>query len=300
MQIDISVVIPIFGTTHIERLFAVIDSLLLQRNISLEVIVSEQTVSSGIPLKKRFPNVVHILSRPDIESGNEVYNAGVARNLGMKHAKGKYIYFNDADILFFDPTYLHRLFQEIQPAEILIRPSMWRMMKEEVPRFLNIYESQGLKAAVSSIVYKRNYLASFSDSVIQLELIEFNERVFSVTPQQLEEYRTNPLLRGQEDLLWQRLVHCGGTFGAKKDIESIGGYAICYPICMYEDSDLQWKLREKFKVREIHKDDTYGVLHLDHELHYRSPSQESFNKDIFEKRISGKVALAIQNDLSRF
>jgi glycosyltransferase involved in cell wall biosynthesis len=294
MQIDISIVIPIFGTVHTERLFAVIDSLLLQTNVSLEIIVSEQSIKDGLPLKKRFSSIVHIVSHVDKEGE---YNAGVARNIGMKHANGEYVYFNDADIIFFDPTYLHRLLQAIKPNEILIRPRMWRMVMGEVPRFLHIYESKGLKVALSSVVYKENYLVSFPDSTVQLELVEFHEKVFSATAQQLQEYKINPTLHGQENLLWQRIVHCGGIFGNKEAIESIGGYSSRYPVCVYEDSDLQWKLRSRFDIQEIHEDDLYAVMHLDHELPYRSMLQEDTNKKIFEQRKIGGADLAIKQDL---
>lgn len=300
MQIDVSVVIPIFGTVHTERLFAGIDSLLLQTNVSLEIIISEQTTGSGIALRQRFPSIVHILSRPNIGKKGEEYNVGVARNIGLKHARGKYVYFNDADIIFFDPTYIYQLLQEITSGEILIRPPMWRMMQEEVPRFLDLYQSEGLKIALTNIVYKENYLASFSDSVITLKLVSFHDRIFSATPEQLREYETNSSLHGQENLLWQRIVHCGGILGRRKDIESIGGYATCYPVCVYEDSDLQWKLQERFIVREISNDTTYAVMHLDHDLRYRSVLQENENKNVFEKRKSRGVDFAIQKDILNF
>ncbi len=298
MQIDISLVIPIFGKVHTERLFATIDSLLLQTGVSTEIIVSEQTTGNGLFLKERFPTITHIPFPPTTTNGKEIYNAGITRNRGMQHAKGEYIYFNDADIIFFDPQYLHRLHQEVQPGEVLIRPDMWRMVKEEVPRFLELYTTQGLQSALSQVVFKENYLASFEDSDVKLELIEFKEKTFSATSHDFRQYKINPSLLGEENLLWQRIVHCGGTFGKKKDIESVGGYSSQYPVCVYEDSDLQWKLRDKFTVREINGDDRYAVLHLDHELSYRSSIQENSNNNIFELRKAKGVALAIEDDLS--
>ena len=76
----VSVVIPIFGEAHNDRLPAVVDSVLAQRNVDREVIVSEQGPAPRWCLLENLSGVEYVFS--ETHEGN----AGAARNAGLKRA----------------------------------------------------------------------------------------------------------------------------------------------------------------------------------------------------------------------
>lgn len=290
----VSVVIPIFGEAHQEALPAVVDSVLAQRNVDREVVVSEQ---GRVPRWERLaelPGVEYVFSR--VEG-----NAGTARNEGLKRASKEFAYFNDADVVFLDGLHLHRLSREIGCRQIFTRIAMRRMLKEEVPGFFEWREKYAIEEAIRGVELRGKHQATLSRSSPPLEEVEFDGRLYTATPQELAAYRRDSdYLAGRENLLWQRTVHCGMTFGRADDFKKVGGYSPDYPVCVYEDSDLQWKLRSAFDVREIGDRIRDAVMHLDHDLAYRSAASEAGNKAVFERRKSLGAATCIEEDVARF
>lgn len=290
----VSVVIPIFGEVHHDGLPAVVDSVLAQRNVDSEVVVSEQGLAPRWERLADLPGVEYVFSRAE-------GNAGVARNEGLKRASKEYAYFNDADIVFLDPLHLHRLGREIGRRQIFTRVAMRRMLNDEVPGFLEMHKKYRIEEAIRGVELRGEHQATLSRSSPPLEEVEFDGRLYTATPRELAAYRRDPdYMAGRENLLWQRTVHCGMTFGRVDDFKKVGGYSPDYPVCVYEDSDLQWKLRSVYDVREIGNRTRDAVMHLDHDLSYRSPASEAANKDVFEKRKSLGVAACIEADAARF
>ncbi len=300
MKVDVSVVIPIFGDFDLGRLSVVIDSVKAQEGIRAEIVVSEQAFESRLDVLKSKTRITHVLVSPEIKNGKPAYNAGKARNVGMRVTCADYVYFNDADIVFHQKDFLSSLWGEIKEGEILIRPAMRRMLVDEVADFLKLRADRGWEYAASKIRLNLEYLATLADNHEPLQTVIFNDRIFTSTAFVLKKYEADLSLRGNENLIWQRIVHCGAIFGKKADIESVGGYSCDYPVCVYEDSDLQWKLGEKFKVRQLGENRLYEVIHLDHAMPYRSKEHEVANKVIFERRKKAGVKKAIGRDQISF
>lgn len=289
----VSVVIPIFGEAHQDRLPATIDSVLAQRNVDREVIISEQGASPRWERVAQRLDVEYVFSRSD-------GNAGKARNEGLKRATKEFTYFNDADIVFLNGLHLHVLSAAIGRGQVLIRTAMRRMLREEVPAFLELHADYGIEGALSCVILRGKYQATLSESSPHLEEVEFDHRHFTSTPDALAAYRNDPDLQGYENFLWQRTAHCGMTFGRTADFRSVGGYSSDYPVCAYEDSDFQWKLRSRFDVREIGDWTDLSVLHLDHDLSYRTPQSEAANKAIFVARKERGAESCIEEDVGRW
>ena len=101
-QIDISVVIPTF---HREaQVVEAIHSVLAQRNVSLEVIVVDDSAEGSardavVSVKDAR---VHYQLRPEPSGGRPA----LARNDGAKSARGRYLYFLDDDDMLEPDTLL--------------------------------------------------------------------------------------------------------------------------------------------------------------------------------------------------
>jgi len=100
---EISVVVPLYGKFNLARTLVSVQSILSQKDINYEVIVSEQGES---PQFSEMPGVKHIFRYHKPRTDLSDFNPGNVRNHAITLATGKYIYTNDADIVFLDPQYL--------------------------------------------------------------------------------------------------------------------------------------------------------------------------------------------------
>ena len=203
--------------------------------------------------------------------------------------------------MFLDELYLHDLAHAIGHGQIFTRVAMRRLLRDEVPGFLGLRAEYGVEGAIRCLEFRGKHQATLSRSSPPLEEVEFDGRLFTATPAELAVYRRDrDYLTGSENLLWQRTVHCGMTFGRTDDFTFVGGYSPDYPVCVYEDSDFHWKLRSRFDVRELGEAVRDKVMHLDHELSYRTPASEAANKAIFERRKERGAVACIEEDVARF
>jgi glycosyltransferase involved in cell wall biosynthesis len=294
MKRGVSVVIPIFGDTHHETLPAAVDSVLAQRNVEREVIVSEQGACPRWRHLGGLPGVEYVFS-------NGEGNSSAARNEGLKRASNEFVYLTDADIVFLDEHYLRDVAGALGRGQVFTRVAMRRMLKEEVPGFLELHERYGIENAIRCLELRGKYQATLSESSPPLEEVEYDDRVFTGTRSEIASYGRDPdYMHGRENFLFQRTVHCGMTLARTRDVLAVGGYSVDYPVCVYEDSDLHWKLRSRFDVREIGDRMRDKIMHLDHELSYRSPAFEAANKAIFDARKDRGAKDCIEEDVARF
>lgn len=108
---QISVIIPVYNAQ--QHLRQCLDSVLNQSPVELEVICVDD--GSGDGSLKILREYEQIDSRVRVLTQKNQY-AGVARNHGMKHARGKYLAFLDADD-FFLPGALEAVYQEAERHE---------------------------------------------------------------------------------------------------------------------------------------------------------------------------------------
>jgi len=102
---ELSVVVPVYGQFDIARACVSIQSVLSQKGINYEVIVSEQGESPRFP---EIPGVKHIFNYHKPRQDLSDFNPGNVRNNAIAIANGEFIYTNDADIIFLDPEYLSK------------------------------------------------------------------------------------------------------------------------------------------------------------------------------------------------
>src|SRR3989344_1793072 len=131
---EVSAVIPIYGGFDIKRTLMCIESIKSQKEVDIEIVVSEQGES------KRFPDiegVKHIFSyhkpKPDLSD----FNPGKIRNIAIMNSTKEYIYTVDADVIFSDLLFFKKAldFLKENPKRILFRPYMKRLPKDNLEEF---------------------------------------------------------------------------------------------------------------------------------------------------------------------
>ena len=116
MDIKISVVIPVYNSE--KYLAKCVDTLINQTLKSVEFIfVDDGSTDKSVEIIKNYQKQderIHLIQQRNL-------HAGVARNTGMMHAKGKYIIFLDSDD-FFELDLLEKAFQtaELYHAEVTV------------------------------------------------------------------------------------------------------------------------------------------------------------------------------------
>ena len=167
--LDVSVVIPVYNTGKI--LLETIDSVLNQTFIEFEIILVNDGSTDETTL-----NILNTISDSRIKVIHQV-NSGVAiaRNQGIKEAKGNYIAFLDHDDLF-GKNKLKKLYDIISSSSnIVIAYSGISSFGEKINRFCN------LKPVVGNKLLKfleRNWIYSTSCIIINKKIIETHQIQF--------------------------------------------------------------------------------------------------------------------------
>ena len=172
----ISVIIPLYGQFDINRAIMSVSSVLAQRGINLELIVSEQGESPKFP---KTPNVKHIFTYYQPSSELSDFNPGNIRNIGVSQAVGEFIYTTDADIIFSDEYHLlkSKEFLENNKTKTLFRPKMRRLYLSDFSLFKEWVEEHNITEAVSKLNYEQDYLVKVNSLPRKLRIFE-KERVF--------------------------------------------------------------------------------------------------------------------------
>lgn len=148
---ELSVVVPVYGQFDLARACISVQSILSQRDLDYEVIVSEQGESRKFP---EMSGVRYIFKyhkpRPDLSD----FNPGNVRNKAVALARGKFVYTNDADVVFLEPHYLAKSVGAMKNNldRILYRPFMRRLPLDEFSEFeRRVREEEGIQYTFNNI-----------------------------------------------------------------------------------------------------------------------------------------------------
>jgi len=298
---DVTITYSIYGNFDYNRLLASVKSVLNQKKCVPKIIVSEENLESKLDGISRELPIKHIYSEPEQDcNGRCVYNTGEIRNRAILEADTKFIYLNDADIIFLNQEYFFQLCEEIDGDEALIWPPSRRLIQADVDYFLRLVEEKGIDEAISFLRYPNEYVANLSENAHELKVVSHkNGRIYTTEISVFQRYLVDESMKGKEPTFWHDIVHIGGIFAQREMILSVGGYSDSYITWGYEDVDLQWKLNEVYSTRIIPKSKNFEVLHLDHPKGYFSPEQNIRNRQLFEKRQTRGVEEAVKYDLGR-
>lgn len=298
MRSSITVTHSIYGEFDPERLSLTIDSIRGQDHPNIEVIVSEENETPRFRMEASRLGATYVFSekRPDHE-----HNPGAIRNRALRAVRSELVYMNDSDIIFLDPTYLSRLEALHEQGETpLAKPPVVRLHEESFDEFSKRAQEDGIRSALETLVELNRYQVATEWTDSTLAIIGRRGRTFTVDHSKFIQYLQDPSLRGTEPSFWYDVVHPGGTFASVKQLLYVGGYSETYRVWGFEDSDLQWKLDQRFGCRPIPHDQQFNVLHLDHQKGYFDKSQNQQNHRVFEERKSRGIEEAIEHDRSTF
>jgi glycosyltransferase involved in cell wall biosynthesis len=299
----ISVIIPIYGDFDIKRILICIDSIKSQKEIDVEIVVSEQGVI------RRFPNVEgvkHIFTYHKPQENLSDFNPGKVRNMAILNSTKDYIYTVDADIIFYDSLFLKRSldFLKKEDHRILFRPFMRRLPLDNFDTFSKWCDLFGFEEALKKLIINQDFLIKTSPEYRELKIFEKiskeagYKKTFSSLIGDYNKYIEERLGTEKEfnfwPVYWNENRHCGSNLFRRSHFMYVGGYCEQFINWGCEDSDLQWKFRELFKLEFFPED--LEVIHMDHPKGYLSPKMWDLNEQKSTQRKNNGVQSAIEFD----
>ncbi len=269
-NILISVIIPFYGNADIKRLEIVKYSIDLQRNIRVELIVSN---SDGIKPPITAPKVI---------------------NKGIKNSNGTFLYISDSDISFPSQNYFSSLLNLITKSKNLVfkRPPMRRLLIEDFLKFHNLVQYEGYMKALNYLNFSEDYIVKFDDHPKNIKVFKKSEngriKTFIASEQDFTSYLSESSNIGKEPKFFNQERHCGGTFLRKEHAIEVGNYCEEFISWGCWDADFQWKLAETFDLKQIPYKSDYEVIHLDHPKWYFDKLKWELDKNLqFDRRKLG-------------
>jgi len=296
----ISVIIPLYGDFDPRRTLLSVKSILNQKDINLEIVVSEQGKSPKL-ICPPDPRVKHVFTAHDRSVAGD-FNPGRVRNIGVAESDGEFLYTSDGDVVFMNPQYLSAglglLVENSKRA--FKRPPMRRLPIENFEEFLKCVESCGIEFAIKSLDFGQEYLATTDGKPRQLKVVQRDKgeypKVFTTSIENFKKYCEDPFLKGQEPTIWSENLHCGGNFLRREHFDAVGGYCTFFLNWGCEDSDLQWKVGEKYNLVFFPYTREFEVLHLDHLKGYFSKEIWVRNEALENQRKLRGIDAAIMED----
>jgi len=300
---EISVIIPIYGDFDIKRALICIDSIKSQKDVNVEIVVSEQGESRRFPEIKGIKYIFnHYKPKKEVSD----FNPGRIRNIAVMNSTKKYIYTLDADIVFPDPLFLKKSldFLKEKPNRILFRPLMRRLPRDNFEEFDGWYDSLGFEAALKKLIINQEFLVKTSPKYIELKIFEKiskeagYKKTFTSLIEDYKKYIEERLGSDEEfnfwPIYWHENRHCGSNLFKREQFMEMGGYCENFINWGCEDSDLQWKFRETYSLEFF--PDNLEVIHLDHSRKHISPKMWDENEKKSAQRKNEGVELAIKYD----
>lgn len=293
---EISVVVPVYGQFDLARTSLSIESILAQRGINYEVIVSEQGETNRFPATR---GVKHVFKYHKPQHNLSDFDPGNVRNEAIANASGAFVYTNDADIVFLDQYYLADCIKAIResPNKVFYRPFMRRLPLDEFSEFERIVRTRGIEKAIRSLDLSQEYIASINGKIRKIRAFEKNSiyrKIFTAFEKDFQTYMGNERNKGREPMFWNESRHCGGNLFRIEQFMNVGGYSEEFINWGCEDSDLQWKLSEMYDLEFF--PDHFEVMHLDHFKGYFSPEMWKCNEETSKRRVKEGIIKAIEID----
>jgi predicted glycosyltransferase involved in capsule biosynthesis len=293
----VSVVIPIYGDFDIKRILVSIESIKSQKEVDIEIVVSEQGI------ERRFPEidqVKYIFTYHKTSKEISDFNPGKVRNIAIMNSTKQYIYTIDADVVLSDPLFLKKSLDYLKknPNLILYRPFMRRLPKDNFEDFYNIFSSQKFTNALNNLIINQDFLVKTSPEYRELKIFEKiskeagYKKTFTSLMEDYNKYIEERLGSDTEfnfwPVYWNENRHCGSNLFRIDQFLEVGGYSEQFINWGCEDSDLQWKFRENYNLQFFPEE--LEVIHLDHPKGYLSPKMwdENEKKSTIRKNIGIK------------
>lgn len=288
----ISVVLPIFGEFDLKKIYAVIESLLLQKRVELEIIVSEQGQFSRFN-SKFGDKVKHIFQKLDSE--DSPFNISKMRNEGIKSSTGEYIYNTDADVFPLNPYFFLECKKILEKNQSLILrlPKKKRLPLDDINSFFEMLNDKGMQKTIDSLNLNNPFLATINNKIREVEYIKKKDEFGDI-----RNYTSIKDLEKEsffEDI-FETDVHWAGMFFRKNNFFNVGGFCEQFENWGMDDVDLYWKFSFFYKLVSFPKKKLFNVIHLDHKRGYFSKEKYIRNREISKKRQKEGIIKSLYSD----
>jgi glycosyltransferase involved in cell wall biosynthesis len=293
---ELSVILPVYGQFDLARADMSVQSILSQKDIDYEVIVSEQGEAPRFP---KIKGIKHIFKyhkpKPDLSD----FNPGNVRNEAVAQAISEFVYTNDADIVLLQRDYLARCVEEMKeyPNRVFYRPFMRRLPIDEFSQFERLVQERGIVKAIQSLNLEQKYIATLNGRVRKIRVFEKDSvyhKTFTAFEEDFQTYVSDERNKGREPIFWNENRHCGGNLFHIEQFKAVGRYSEEFVNWGCEDSDLQWKFSQLYDLKFF--PENLEVLHLDHSKGYFSPEMWARNEEISRKRVEEGLESVIERD----
>ena len=297
MKNSLSVVIPFYGDAHLERFKIVAESILSQRDISLELIIS------GLNATNRVEDFADL----DISNHKtpEVVHMGTIINRGLQLASGEFTYVTDADIMFPGEDYLSNLEKEFHSQKKFIKRSpMRRLLVEDFNWLYSLVKQAGLKKALASLDFSQEYIVKPTNTERPIRIFKKTERgrdkTFIISERDYQQYISDEKNKGSEPIYFNQERHCGAVFAPTNAFYEVGGYHERFISWGVWDADIQWKLEQLGGMVLIPSEKRFEVIHLDHLKGYFDKLLWESDRSLQEIRRKLGAERCIRQDLNEF
>jgi len=299
----VSVVIPIYGDFDINRILLCISSIKIQKDVDLEIVVSEQGVARRLP---EIEGIKYVFTYHKPQEKLSDFNPGKVRNIAILNSTKDYIYTIDADVVLSDQYFLKKLSDSLKdsPNKVLYRPFMRRLPLDNFEEFRKWCDSLGIGKALKNLIINQDFLVKTSPEYKEMKIFEKiskeagYKKTFTSLIRDYEKYIEERIGSEKEfnfwPVYWNENRHCGSNFFRRSQFMNVGGYCEKFINWGCEDSDLQWKFRETYNLEFFPPE--LEVIHLDHPKGYLSPQMWDLNEKKSAERKKDGVKLTIDYD----
>ena len=281
----------VYGNFDKIRARASVLSALLQQGVPIEVILVEAT-PNPLAAWKSLTNLKHVGLK--VRSQRRVC-PGLLRNIALLHARGDYVYFSDADIVFSHEEFLVRSLMLIDSMNrVLIRPPKLRIPIEDAEAIASRFLTQGWQALLS-LKWQEDRFATISDNVKYKEVTN-GDREYTARDIDYSHWVLMGRQKQFSPTIWQDIFHPGSIFAPRKAVLAVGGYCNRFATWGCDDADLQFKLATKFEMCKYPREYGHYVYHLDHTREYYDPDVHADNKSHYVSRCARDTSDVLSED----
>ena len=291
----ISIIIPLVGNTHRQRIFPVIDCLCRQRGVDIEIIIVHPSNESPIRV---VDNRVHFIEvHPSFASP---INISHLRNEGVHHSNGSLIFIYDADILLGRDTYLLELLKAFDGCQevAICDPPRYSVLNIDQERLISeLQQGVSVEDIVIPVEEFVMYYKYAHTPPPKLLFRRQGHRTYFAYAHELESSGTNIA----KHAFWQGNGWNGGLIVPRKYYDLVAGYCEKFVGWGHEDSDMRQKLTRIMPVFRLIHDPIYikyYVYHLEHERPANIFSSAEQNNLIRQQRRTLPLLTLIHEDMN--
>lgn len=296
-----SCIIPAYNSFDSRRVRLTVDSVLAQDGRGTEAVVVECNKTPELEDLGHLQGVKYVFVPAETS-----FNTGTIRNLGVLASTRPFLYLSDGDIVLQKSGFLSDAGEALlRDSELVLRrPPMRRLVIDSFEAFWGHRQRSSLRSAMDLLDTSSRYAATLGTPAPSFKLVSRPDgkpyEAWTTTPELYALYKSCPSLKTSIPVIFCGTRHWGGVALRREHFDVVGGYAPTFEGWGNEDTDLQWKLGECFRMEVFPDEPRYEVLHLDHERPYFKPENWMRNRSLASARTELGLAAVVERDRIAF